>query len=156
MVALVVKSSIHISAVGVGAANDFDDQSHQRRVLVTEVTVLLSFKAAVLIDHLLDVLHGIMAWGSALGFKAGGQGLPGLDIEVAFRDGGEVGFAPGISLGAEQRLEAAVVFRVIGRQFELVADGFGDDKFLGGHGMRYGVGFRVAGRARIPGRRGRL
>jgi hypothetical protein len=76
MVALVVKSSIHISAFGVGAANDFDDQSHQRRVLVTEVTVSHSFKAAVLVDHLVNVLHGIMAWGSALGlglgFKVGG------------------------------------------------------------------------------------
>ncbi len=62
--------------------------------------------------------------------------MPGLDIEVALGDGGEVGFAPRVLLGAEQRFEAVVVLRVIGWQFELVADGFGDDQFLGGHGMR--------------------
>ncbi len=51
---------------------------------------------------------------SGLGFKTGGQGLPGLDIEVALRDGGEVGFAPRVLLGAEQRFEAVVVLGVVG------------------------------------------
>jgi hypothetical protein len=86
-------------------------------------------KAAVLVDHLLDVLHGIRALGSALGlgFKAGGQGVPGLDIEVALGDGGEVRFTPRVLLGAEQRFKAVVVLGVIGWQFELVVDGFSDD-----------------------------
>ncbi len=51
-----------IRAVGIGAADHLDHQPHERRVLEAEVASADSFKAAVLINHGLDVLHGRL-WG---------------------------------------------------------------------------------------------
>ena len=57
--------------------DDLDHQSHERRVLKTEVASADGFKAAVLINHSLDVLHA-RALGSGcvveVGFEIGEGG----------------------------------------------------------------------------------
>lgn len=54
----VVRHAHFIRTVGIRATDHLDHQPHERRVLKTEVAGADGFKAAVLINHLLDVLHG--------------------------------------------------------------------------------------------------